>query len=101
AVKLRVNFASGGSGLVTGTMLIDDLSVRLSKPNISGFVADAGGFNLTWDSMPSKSYTVQFATILGSWASLTTGLASGGLTTSYLDTAIHAGKTGFYRVLQE
>src|SRR6266404_6319766 len=35
--KLRVNFASGGAGSVTGTMLIDDLSVRLSPPNIIDF----------------------------------------------------------------
>ncbi|MBI3852392.1 MAG: hypothetical protein HY298_19220 [Verrucomicrobia bacterium] len=101
AVKLRVNFASGGAGSVTGTMLIDDLSVRLSVPNITSFVPDSGGFNLTWDSMPSKTYKVQFATTLGSWGDLATGLASGGLTTSYLDTAIHAGTAGFYRVVQE
>jgi len=101
AVKLRVNFASGGAGTVTGTMLIDDLSVRLGRLEITGFVPDSGGFNLTWASLSSKTYTVQFASTLGSWASLTTGLASGGLTTSYLDTAVHPGKAGFYRVIQE
>jgi hypothetical protein len=104
AVKLRMNFASGGSGFVTGTMLIDDLSVRLSKPNITAFGPQPGGFNLTWDSAPTKTYTVQFAAALGSptvWTSLVTGLASGGLTTSYLDTATHAGKAGFYQVIQE
>ena len=101
AVKLRVNFASGGAGTVTGTMLIDDLSVRLGKLVITGFVRDSSGFNLTWTSLPGKTYTVQFASTLGSWASLTTGLASGGLTTSYLDTTIHAGNAGFYRVIQE
>ena len=31
--QLRVNFASGGASSVTGVMLIDDLSVRLSVPN--------------------------------------------------------------------
>jgi len=103
-VKLRVNFASGGSGSVTGIMVIDDLSVRLSKPNITVFGPQPGGFNLTWDSAPTKTYTVQFAAALGSptvWTSLVTGLASGGLTTSYLDTAIHAGKAGLYQVIQE
>jgi hypothetical protein len=99
--KLRVNFASGGSELVTGTMLIDDLSVRLSKPIITEYGFQPGGFNLTWDSMPSKTYTVLFGSTLGSLAPLTTGLASGGLTTSYLDTATHAGNAGFYRVIQE
>src|SRR6266404_5383850 len=33
-VKLRVNFASGGDGSVMGIMVIDDLSVRISKPVI-------------------------------------------------------------------
>jgi len=103
-VKLRVNFASGGAESVMGIMVIDDLSVRLSKPNITVFGPQPGGFNLTCDSAPTKTYTVQFAAALGSptvWTSLVTGLASGGLTTSYLDTAIHAGKAGLYQVIQE
>jgi len=100
-VKLRVNLASGGSSTVTGVMLIDDLSVALSKPKITDFGFQPGGFNLTWDSVPSKTYTVQFGSTLGSLATLTTGLVSGGLTTSYLDTATHTGNTGFYRVIQE
>ena len=60
-----------------------------------------GGCDLTWDSVPDKTYTVQFGSTLGSLAPLTTGLASGGLTTTYSDTAIHAGNAGFYRVIQE
>ena len=35
------------------------------------------------------------------WTSLITGLASGGLTTTYSDAAVHAGNAGFYRVIQE
>lgn len=108
AVKLRVNFASGGAGDVTGTMVIDDLSVRLSRPAITEIASQAGGKNLTWLSMPSKTYTVQFAARLSNtnvWTSLATNLVSGGgtngLSTSYLDTATHAGNTGFYRVIQE
>ncbi len=101
AVKLRVNFASGGSSMVTGIMLIDDLSVRISQMNITGFVRDAAGFHLTWDSIPTKTYTVQYASTLGSWTPLATNLPSGGLSTSYLDTDTHAGNTGFYRVIQE
>jgi len=103
AVKLRVNFASGGAGSVTGTMLIDDLSVRLSVLNITDFGFQPDGFNMTWASMPSKTYTVQFAGALGSptvWTPLATGLTSGGLSTSFLDTSPQAG-TGFYRVVQE
>lgn len=103
-VKLRVNLASGGASLVTGTMLIDNLSVALSKPNITELVRQGGNSDLTWDSVPGKTYTVRFAGSLGSptvWTSLATGLASGGLTTTYSDTAIHAGNAGFYRVIQE
>jgi hypothetical protein len=102
--QLRVNFASGGSSAVIGTVVIDDLSVRLSKPSITGIELQVGGRNLTWLSMSSRTYTVQFAAALGSptvWTSLVTGLAGAGLTTSYLDAATHAGKAGFYRVIQE
>lgn len=100
-VKLRVNLASGGSSLVTGLMLIDDLSVALSKPQITGLVPQGGGWDLTWDSVPDKTYTVQFGSTVGSLATLATGVASGGLTTTYSDTANHAGNAGFYRVIQE
>ena len=62
-VKLRVNFASGGSSSVTGTMVIDDLSVRISKPAITGLTVDLTGKTLTWASMPNKTYTVQFAVL--------------------------------------
>ena len=103
-VKLRVNLASGGSGSVTGVMLIDDLSVVLSKPRITDLVLQVGSYDLTWDSVPDKTYTVRFASALGSptlWTTLTTGWASGGLTTMYSDTTIHTGNAGFYQVIQE
>jgi hypothetical protein len=102
--QLRVNFASGGASSVTGTMVIDDLSVRVSGLLITGVTADASGVNLTWNSAPSKTYTVLFANTLGAtttWTTLTTGWPSGGLTTSYSDTATHSGNQGFYRVVQE
>jgi hypothetical protein len=102
--QLRVNLASGGSASVTGTMAIDDLSIRLSRPLITGVTGDASGVNLTWDSAPGKAYTVLFTNALGAtaaWTPLITGLASDGLTTSYLDTASHIGSQGFYRVVQE
>jgi hypothetical protein len=105
-VKLRVNFASGGSSGVTGIMVIDDLSVRISKPAVTAFTGDAGNRTITWASMPSKTYKVQFASSLGTvttWTSLATGLLAtpGALETSYLDTVVHAGGGGFYRVVQE
>ena len=102
--KLRVNLASGGSSTVTGLMLIDDLSVVISKPKITEFVRQGGSSDLMWDSVPDKTYTVKFASALGSptvWTTLTTGLASGGLTTTYSDTVVHGGNAGFYLVIQE
>lgn len=103
--ELSAKFASGGAGTVTGTMVIDDLSVRISKPVITSTTADGGTNTITWLSMPSKLYTVQFATNLNSptfWTSLTNGMGGDiSLTNSYLDTVIHAGNTGFYRVIQE
>jgi hypothetical protein len=103
--QLSVKFASGGAETVTGTMVIDDLSVRISLPVITSLTAAGGTNTITWLSMPSKLYTVQFATNLSSptfWMSLTSGVAGdSSLTNSYPDTVIHAGKTGFYRVVQE
>jgi hypothetical protein len=103
--QLSVKFASGGAETVTGTMVIDDLSVRISLPVITSITAAGGTNTITWLSMPSKLYTVQFATNLSSptfWMSLTSGVAGdSSLTNSYPDTVIHAGKTGFYRVVQE
>jgi hypothetical protein len=89
-----------------GLMVIDDLSVRLSKPAVTALTGLPGGRTITWASMPSKTYTVQFASALGSptvWSSLATGLTPdlGSLETSYLDTVVHAGIGGFYRVIQE
>jgi hypothetical protein len=103
--QLSVKFASGGAETVTGTMVIDDLSVRISLPVITSITAAGGTNTITWLSMPSKLYTVQFATNLSSptfWMPLTSGVAGdSSLTNSYPDTVLHAGKTGFYRVVQE
>jgi hypothetical protein len=103
--QLSVKFASGGPETVTGTMVIDDLSVRISIPVITSITAVGGTNTITWLSMPSKFYTVQFATKLSSptvWTSLINGVAGDlSLTNSYPDTVIHAGNTGFYRVVQE
>jgi hypothetical protein len=102
--QLRVNFASGGASAVTGVMLIDDLSVRLSLPQITGIAPQSGGYNLTWNSMASKNYTVQFTSTLSgtpTWTPLATGISGGFPTTSYLDMASHGGNQGYYRILQQ
>ena len=105
AGQLSVKFASGGSGGVKGLMIIDDLSVRLSKPVITSITVDGSGRTITWFSMPSKLYTVQFASTLGLptvWTDLVTDLAGDlSLSNSYLDTITHAGNTGFYRIKQQ
>ncbi len=105
--QLRVNFASGGSTAVTGVMLIDDLSVRLSQPFFTGVVLPGGGgVSVTWNSMPSKNYTVLFTSTLSgtpTWTPLVTHLpgATGLLSTTYLDMAVHSGNYGYYRIMQE
>lgn len=101
--QLRVNFASGGASSVTGTMVIDDLSIQVGSLLITGVTRDITGVTLNWDSLPSATYTVFFTSSLGppSWAPLVTGYASGGVTTSYHDTVVHGGNSGFYRVKQE
>ncbi len=104
ATRLRVNLASGGSSTVTGLMTIDDLSVRKSLPVITAVTPVTGGYEVTWNSMANKSYTVLYAETLSattSWTPLVTGLAGSGLTTSFWDTAPHPGAHGFYRVIQE
>jgi hypothetical protein len=102
--QLRVNFASGGASSVTGTMVIDDLSIQVGRLSITGVTRDVNGVNLTWDSLPTATYTVRFRSALGPatpWTPLVTNWASGGVTTSYLDTASHSGNQGFYSVVQE
>jgi hypothetical protein len=105
--QLRVNFASGGASSVTGTMVIDDLSVRLTKPLISDATSDASGVTLSWYSAPGKTYKVLFTTALGAsstWTTLRTGVVpdgADGLTGSYLDSTVRTGNQGFYRIVQE
>jgi hypothetical protein len=102
--QLRVNFASGGSSTVTGIMLIDDLSMRLSLPTISGFTSQGGSNTVTWNSMESKLYSVLHSGALGSgaaWSVIATNLPGTGLTTSNLDTTLYPGGNGFYRVEQQ
>jgi len=103
--QLRVNFASGGAQSVTGVMLIDDLSVRLSAPNFTDVTPQSGGgLDLTWNAMPSKTYTVLFTTSLSPtpiWLALATNLAGAFPTTDYVDTSTHAGNQGYYLIKQE
>jgi hypothetical protein len=104
AARLRVNFASGGAESATGTVVMDDLAVRISRPWITAVALDANGVNLVWNSVPGANYTVLFADSLSgtpAWTSLATALPSDGLSTSYIDAAVHSGSQGFYRIQQE
>jgi hypothetical protein len=108
ATQLQVLPTSGGSSDVTGVMLVDDLSVRLSVPNITTVAPQpGGGINLTWNSMATKSYTVLFSSTLSTnvstWTRLAagTGIAGSFPTTSYVDTANHGASNGFYVILQQ
>ena len=104
AKQLRANFASGGASSVTGVMVIDDLSVRLSVPNFTDVTPQAGGLDLTWNSMPSKTYTVLFTSTLSAtpiWTPVATNISGLFPTTDYLDTDSHAGNQGFYLIKQE
>ena len=105
AKTLRFNFASGGSGSVKGLLVVDDVSVRISRPDITSITSDISGKTITWLSMPSKLYTVQFATNVSSpifWSPLVTNVAGQlSLTNTYLDSVVRAGTAGFYRVVQQ
>jgi hypothetical protein len=104
ARQLRFNFASGGLSSVTGVMVIDDLSVRLSVPDFTDVTLQAGGVDLTWNGMPNKTYTVLFSPSLSptpTWTPLATGISGVFPTTEYLDSATHIGDQGFYLIKQE
>jgi len=102
--QLRVNMASGGASTVTGVMVVDDLSMRLSLPAITGYTSQGGSNTVTWNSMSSKLYSVLFSSTLGSgaaWGPVVSNLPGTGLTTSNIDTTVHPGGKGFYRVEQQ
>ena len=104
AKQLRFNFASGGASTVTGVMLIDDLSVRVSVPNFTDVTPQAGGLDLIWNGVPRKTYTVLFSSTLSPtpiWTPLATNISGVFPTTDYLDSATHAGNQGYYLIKQE
>lgn len=105
AKTLRFNFASGGSGSVMGLLVVDDVSVRLGRPDITGFTSDISGRTITWLSMTSRVYKVEFTTNLSPptvWTPLVSNVPGDpSLTNNYVDSVVHASPNGFYRVLQQ
>jgi hypothetical protein len=105
---LQMHFASGGSSEVTGVFLIDDLSVRLSAPNITAVTGQPGNLTLTWNSMPTRTYSVLFndalSTNLSTWTSLATNIVGSGVypfASTYTDTANHGSSNAFYIIQQQ
>jgi hypothetical protein len=105
AARLMVTLASGGSLGVTGTMIIDDLSMRVTPTGfaITGLKPEGGGWQITWESTPGTVYAVEnspsltppaFADVPG----LEAVIASDGDTTSAADAGVDPGPTRFYRV---
>jgi hypothetical protein len=100
-----VTLASGGSLTVTGTMIIDDFSMRVTPTGftITGFKPEGGGWQITWESTPGSVYAVEsspsltppaFADVPG----LEAVNASDAATTSATDARVDPGTGRFYRV---
>jgi hypothetical protein len=105
AAQLQVLPTSGGAESVIGVMLVDDLSVRLSVPDIIAVTGQPGNINLTWNSMPTRTYSVLFSSTLttnfSTWTTLATNITGSGFapfTASYLDSTNHGPGNGFYTI---
>jgi hypothetical protein len=108
AAQLQVLPTSGGPSTTTGVMLIDDLSVRLSVPNITAVTGQPGNFNLTWNTMPTRTYSVLFSSTLSTnfstWTTLQSGISGSGFppyTASYQDSVNHGAGNGFYAIIAQ
>ncbi len=106
AVRMMITLTSGGPESVTGTLIIDDLSMRRAGAGltITGFTRRADGWELTWESRAGKTYAVessatlsppQFTPVPGLEAVIATDVS-----TSARDTRPVAEDTRFYRVVE-
>lgn len=83
---------AGEPGVSIGPFVILELDPIL--------IADT--IELSWNSRPDVTYAVDFSEDLTLWTEIATGLASGGLTTSFIDDQVPPGTTRrFYRIRQE
>lgn len=106
-VFMMVAMASGGSLAVTGTMIIDDLSMRrvTNDFKLGGIVKVAQGWQLTWESKPGKVYSVESSAAVGpANFQVVPGLeavtGSDTPTTSAVDPRSGLGDTQFYRIIE-
>ncbi len=80
--------------------------VPLSFTGTSYLLSDPGNaynpsFSMTWNSITNHTYTVQRKLSLSdpAWTMLTSGLPSGGNSTSFTDYTMGSGSTAFYRIV--
>jgi hypothetical protein len=106
ATRLQIGLVSGGGLNVTGTYVIDDLSIGNPQPidvQIETVIYDAEEeiFQLDWPSSPGRSYTLLFSPDLIDFSEeIAAGIPSGGDRTSF--PAEHpGGNFGFFRVLED
>jgi hypothetical protein len=95
--RVTVAFASQ-QVVVAGQTLTS--TIASSSPEITSLIPSANGGQLTWQSVPGKTYTVQYTdTLSGLWQSLQTGVAaSTGATTSFTDSTAAGQPQRFYRI---
>jgi len=105
ATRLMVTLASGGSLAVTGTMIMDDFSMRVLPTGfaITEIKPEGGGWQITWESTPGAVYAVESSPAVDPPAfvevpGLETVSASAAATTSATDHRTSAGASRFYRV---
>ena len=86
------------------TVAWNDLSLTgmpVFKVTTQNFNPETGEFTLVWNSLPSKTYSVLHAPDLATpFSPLTTGVESGGLTTTNI-VMLPAGSAGFVTIQQE
>jgi hypothetical protein len=106
AVRLMVTLASGGSLAVTGTMIVDDFSIRVATLDfrITDLQPNQGGWRLTWESTPGAVYSVETSPTLTPPAFVTVPgldgvIASDAATTSATDPRVNP-SAQFYRVVR-
>jgi hypothetical protein len=76
-------------------------TVASTAPVITSVTYGVNGCQLTWQSVPGKTYTVQLSDDLlpAGWQTLQTGVAaSAGLTTTFTDTTTPGHPRRFYRI---
>jgi subtilase family serine protease len=88
-----------GLGTMNGTNLINALASSIPEPWFLPLVRNAGGFTLSWSTVPENSYQVQYITDLSktNWSNLGSAITATGSVTSTADSFTNAQR--FYRVL--